>query len=89
MRQCLWFDGSGGEEYRMVISLSRLGNVNLKENSMSKKMSVSSGFLFRLTESELLDKLLKETGEDSLKVLDAQLRSLDSGKVVLTLGCSV
>ena len=52
-------------------------------------MSVSSGFLFRLTESELLDKLLKETGEDSLKVLDAQLKSLDSGKVVLTLGCSL
>ena len=49
--------------------------------------SVSSGFSFRLTESELLDKLLKETGEDSLKVLDAQLKALDSGKVVLTLYC--
>ena len=59
----------------------------VKKKLHEQKNSVWSGFLFRLTESELLDKLLKETGEDSLKVLDAQLKALDSGKVVLTLCC--
>ena len=52
-----------------------------------EKKSVLSGYLFRLTGSEVLGNLLKETGEDSLNVLDAQLNALDSGEVILTWCC--
>ena len=52
-----------------------------------EKKSILSGFSFRLTGSEVLGNLLKETGEDNLKVLDAQLNALDSGEVILTWFC--